>query len=306
MKNIAISLTHKCNAHCEHCCFDCSPSNTRSLSTTIIKELVDFAVNNKHIKRVSFTGGEPFLRENLLYESIKEVKDSEKITTCVTNGFWAKDMKTTKEKLQKLYILGLDTLSISFDDFHQRYINLENIKNILRCRIQIPIKMSLNMTITNKDTGLLLINKLDNNLLDIPINRHAVIMCGRAKNITKNNFIQRYNINNCLACGDRTLFINSDGKCYPCCSPVIAETCLCLGDIHKESIDVVWKRFTNNKLLYIIKKEGLNWFIDICRKDNIIKFREMYGSPCEVCKNIFKNINTIEKLLPYIEKYHVS
>lgn len=48
--------------------------------------------------------------------------------------------------------------------------------------------------------------------------------------------------------------IHHDGYVYPCCSPVVFETELRIGNIRKQSMDKIIHDIENNGLLYIGKK----------------------------------------------------
>lgn len=289
---------------CTHCCLECSPDETVELTEEKINSLVDYAINTNKIKQVSITGGEPFLRENLVFEIIKKVSSANKNITCITNGFWATSYDVAYSKLMDLYTAGLNTLSISIDEFHQKYIPIENIKNILDARIQIPIKLSLYMTITHKVNGYKILEALDESLIDVPVYRHPAIQVGRAHEISKSDLIEKYDITKPMHCGDRALLINNDGKCYPCCSPVVFETNLGVGNIYESDIESIWNNTENNLLLYVLRKEGLNWFVNTLRNNHILNLKSKYGSPCDLCKKIFSCNGIIDILKPYLFEYY--
>lgn len=49
------------------------------------------------IKTISFTGGEIFLNYPFLYNLLKIVNSSGKISTLISNGFWGREIETVKK-----------------------------------------------------------------------------------------------------------------------------------------------------------------------------------------------------------------
>lgn len=63
----------------------------------------------------------------------------------------------------------------------------------------------------------------------------------------------------------------------------------------------------SNLLLFIIRKEGFKWFIDILKDNNKIEEFEIpyeYSSICGVCGSLFNTAEKINYFYPYMEKYY--
>lgn len=58
-----VELTGKCNANCKHCIVNANSSNKADLSTERIIRLIE-ELGDEGCKSITFTGGEPFLRED--------------------------------------------------------------------------------------------------------------------------------------------------------------------------------------------------------------------------------------------------
>ncbi|MGX7111511.1 hypothetical protein [Gemella cuniculi] len=57
--------------------------------------------------------------------------------------------------------------------------------------------------------------------------------------------------------------------------------------------------------MYIIKKEGLNWFIERLEKRGIFSFSDKwYTSSCELRRDLFINDEVVKILYKDIKKYH--
>ncbi|MCU9810097.1 radical SAM protein [Paraclostridium sp. AKS46] len=257
MKNLTINISGKCNAECKHCCFSCSPYKEQLLTETEIWESVNYGILNNEINEIAITGGEPFLYEDLVCSIIEKVSDSGKIVTCITNGFWGVSKKVAREKLEKLSKLGLKVLTISCDDFHNEYIPIDYINNILSESFDLPIRISMNMTVTKDKDGNDLLYRLKDNLLGVSITRFSAGPVGNAKNLDRDKLYYKIDTSNYIKCSEPSsgLVIHHDGDVYPCCSPMVFETILKIGSIRDYKLSKLESKFKSNILIYIIKKK---------------------------------------------------
>lgn len=269
-------------------------------------DIVNYGINNDSIKEIAITGGEPFLNENLVFDIIHAVHLSGKRVTCITNGFWGASYEIAREKIQTLYQLGLDALSISYDEFHEEFIPIERIKNILLAVVQIPIRLFFNMSVTKVKTSQRILSELNDYLLGVPITRFSVASIGNAKKLDKNTFYYKLDIEGSMMCSEpgSGMVIHHDGYVYPCCSPLVFDTILRVGSIKEFTIDELSKKFHKNLILFIIKKEGLKWFVDKCRNKDYNIFKEKYISTCELCGQLFSDNQVIEMIHDDIKEYY--
>ena len=63
------------------------------------------------------------------------------------------------------------------------------------------------------------------------------------------------------------------------------------------------KKFHSNFLIYIIKKEGLNWFVDKCKEKGYNKFRDKYIASCQLCAELFKDNYVMDLLYDDMKEY---
>jgi MoaA/NifB/PqqE/SkfB family radical SAM enzyme len=91
--------------------------------------LKEIAGNNA---KIHITGGEPFLYYEHLIDILQAAKKQKfgKIDLLETNGFWAKDSLIVEKSLKVLDKLGVETLKISCDPFHQEYVDIEPVKRL--------------------------------------------------------------------------------------------------------------------------------------------------------------------------------
>ena len=146
MRSLVIDIDKRCNANCVHCCLGCTPDAKEYISDDEIDMIINYAEKCPELKRVSITGGEPLLRKNKVIETINRVSKLGKDTTLITNGFWAKDKKQTDEILLRLYQSGLKALTVSYDEYHAKYIPYDCIRNLFEEVKKYPISVANKFT----------------------------------------------------------------------------------------------------------------------------------------------------------------
>lgn len=305
MKNLTVNISGKCNAKCRHCCFSCSPDSKAVLSEEEVWKVVNYGIRDKDINEIAISGGEPFLYEELILSIVKAVSKSNKVVTCITNGFWAASAGVARKKLEKFSLAGLKYLTLSFDEFHNEFVETEKIKNIIEASFQLPIKISINMAVTKSNSGIKLIEELKDNLFGIQITRFSVVPAGNAHSINECDLYYKLDMNRPLRCSEPSsgMVIHHDGYAYPCCSPVVFESRLRIGSIRDYDIETLNHKLKTNILIYIIKKEGLNWFVNKCMEKGIDYFQKRYVSTCQLCYDLFKDDTVISLLFNEMEEY---
>lgn len=141
-----------CNQKCVHCyAAGQTQGNVKELTTSEWKKVID-RCRKAGIPQVTFTGGEPTMREDLV-----ELVDYSKwfVTRVNTNG-----VLLTKELCKKLYEASLDSIQITFyssnREIHNELVGVNNfdktvegIKNALEAGLNVSINTPL--CTTNKD-----------------------------------------------------------------------------------------------------------------------------------------------------------
>ena len=105
----SLAVTQDCQAHCRHCSAHRRAINPEEELTTsewinVIRQLISHGCYN-----ITFTGGEPLLR-NDIFELIKSVDKDKAIAQMFTNGYCL-----NKETAKKLKESGLNSIHISID-----------------------------------------------------------------------------------------------------------------------------------------------------------------------------------------------
>jgi organic radical activating enzyme len=127
LDSFAIHVTYTCPLACAHCCFSSDPHNRDRLHIDHIKATIDHIP--REIGLIAFTGGEPFLLGANLIDLVRLAASRGAVTRIVTSAYWATTPKAADRWLQALSEAGLNELSISWDDFHEEFVDFSCIKN---------------------------------------------------------------------------------------------------------------------------------------------------------------------------------
>ena len=119
-KEVLLSLTTKCNLHCAHCDIEQRPKVLNKKAALLFLA----ACSRDGIKRVGFTGGEPFLVLGLMCAISKEAaRQGMLFGRIMTNGGWFRTDKELVSALNRLFHAGYDgDLCLSVDAFHRQDI----------------------------------------------------------------------------------------------------------------------------------------------------------------------------------------
>ncbi|MEM2149814.1 MAG: radical SAM protein, partial [Nitrososphaerota archaeon] len=145
-----VFLSYRCNSRCRHCMYACSPDWSDDWISVedlkkIFSQLSDMILPSpKGVFDVSLnyglhlSGGEPFLKYDLLLEAVKLAKHCSIPSIFVeTNSFWCIDDLETEEKLVELKQAGLNGILVSVNPFIVEYIPFERIERCVEKSLKI-------------------------------------------------------------------------------------------------------------------------------------------------------------------------
>lgn len=266
---ISIMLTERCNLRCSHCYMS---ANTLGNTLTIeqINTLIEKLPYNA--KRISITGGEPYMCKKELYyilQCIKKKFGKEKdldIRVETNTTFFYQSKESIEKELRLLIGLGVTTLRVSDDKYH--------------------IDGGLDPNKLKKVKEVIVNNKLP--IIYSCLYQESAVSFGRAKDLPK----EEQEKMNCLNRSDSLsvpyFYSTIDGDISTCawkCAPI-------LGNIFKDSFDIIINNL-NNPIQLAILNSNIKKVIDIVCKDDsqkhqkILKILEDEGQ-CMACQAMFK------------------
>ena len=129
-QSLALITTYACTARCNACCYGCTPERTERLSLDqLIAAISEARTAFPSIRSIVFTGGEPMLLGDDLYEALRFAADLGAITRMVTNGYWARSTERAQEVVDCLFEAGLSELNISTGGDHRQWVPVDHAIN---------------------------------------------------------------------------------------------------------------------------------------------------------------------------------
>lgn len=296
---VGIDYNAKCNAKCLHCCVGSSPQASAKIDAEKVDQILNDLIKHPDVCEVGFTGGEPFLEKRQLLTWLKRCADNGMKTNVTTNGYWGITRKSADNVFRELEETNLSSLTISYDDFHAKFVSIERIKNVLEASKISRIPTILNVCVSKTHISDQLLSELGSAVFGIKVTKFPVQPCGTGKNIP-DEAVYRFPLESLPShCPGFELIYYNDGNVYPCCSPPIFDTKMHLGAIGVTDHEGFVQRLERNELLAAIQKLGFKWLVEQIKEVNpeaeVANLTEAV-SICEVCSKILadhKSLNLI-------------
>lgn len=287
------------------CCFSCSSSDKHSMSQEMIRTIIEDAKNTANISQIGFTGGEPFMQFELLKDSMAYAYDLGLSSSITTNGIWAKNKNRGYDQLSQLKKLGLKSVFLSYDEFHEEYIAIETIQNAIDiCRdLKLYCELGFCFIQNGKSPGYFM-DLIGNRVLNLRVTMQPMIPIGRAMEFyNEEDFINNQKVEGmiCPNLAAKLSYFDAHGNFYPCCSQVIEDTYLTSGNIQDHTFSELLNTADSNMFLYVLYNKGFDFYCSILKQQFEIELPQFVTSPCELCHRIFSNLDYIQGLLPYVQ-----
>lgn len=248
---VLFSPTADCNLDCPHCTTE---KSHRKLPVNLAGDFLA-GCRKIGIKRVGFTGGEPFLNPGFLYSITRRaVSEGVLFDRIMTNGVWYKNKKELESVLEKLRDSGYDgDICVSMDAFHRQ--NLKKLAGFIETAalvwnrpdiVSVASVGKAAATATGKklrdltrllDKGIFL-KKLK---IDIsPIGKAGRFRRAWGKRWFKDDY--------CKGPGN-ALFVLPGGDVKPCCGYATDSDGLTIGNIRRDSAGAIVKNAGKNRFI---------------------------------------------------------
>lgn len=274
-QEIMFSPTTQCNLRCAHC-------DTEQTGETLPKKaalrFLD-ACNTSGIKRVGFTGGEPFYALDFLCVISKEAVRREMFFDhIITNAGWFKTKKELLSALNRLVTCGYDgKFFVSVDAFHHQ--DLRKVASFIKAASQIWMRPDIvsiasvkgtrgNETrkklkklaglLNARFTGLTSKNsRIKNKDLIINIFSFHLSPVGRAAGLKDPWDGKWFKDDFCQGPG-QIFFVLSDQTVKPCCGYAHKADVLTIGSINRDSPRQLLQNAQKNRFISTVFESGLH------------------------------------------------
>jgi hypothetical protein len=284
---LGILLTNRCNAHCDHCAPDSGPLDTTELSLeeifSSITQAAQVVPTHRHL---GLSGGEVFLHYPRLLKIVEFARQQGFEVTITSNAFWARTLDAAREKLKPLCDLGLSVLAVSRSQFHERYIPLSRLRNVLLAATEFGLQVHLKVIVTRSYPLSRLLSGLDD-VIATSAARVEPIPCypfGRARELVPESELYLRPGIPMLPCPGASFTITPSGEARPCCNPGSEGDLLLLGDTRKESLAGLYRKFARGPLMRVIYEHGPGYFVPAIQERGLgHKLPQAYVGVCHLC-----------------------
>jgi MoaA/NifB/PqqE/SkfB family radical SAM enzyme len=290
-----LMLTYRCTAACRFCYYYCSPQSTGLMPVATAIEawqgLVRIAGKNANLH---ITGGEPFLYFERLSEILEQAHQLRLpgLDSVETNADWGNNEQEISEKLKFLDAVGLNRLKISWDPFHEEFVELESIQRLsmIARKVLGPDRVLIRWEhYLDHPSGIRSKNEPDKySILQNALKSDGCRFTGRAAEVLgplaaqyPANYFRNRQCQNALLSA-KGVHIDPYGNVFNGqCSGMV------IGNITRKPLDELWKTWQpdRDEFWNILYHSGPYGFIDeACATGYPI--REKYASKCHLCADI--------------------
>ncbi|MFH1465914.1 MAG: radical SAM protein [Pseudomonadota bacterium] len=307
-RELAFLTARTCNIACRHCGIDSSPRNAERMRREDLRSWLIEAATLPGFSKVTFTGGEPFLFQDLLEELIALATRLGLGTRVVTNGFWARDLDCGIETLGRMKAAGLGELNFSADRFHLEHMERQVIHHGLAAAERHGLTRILSYVTTSLQPPL---DELAA-LYDLPreklVDLHAALAAGGAKafegdhifvacgGVVARGRIMQYpedirhlafdqfpDLQPCTEVIHKPV-VYPDGAFQACCSAGGMSATFAVGDVRGTDLATLFHRMEGQKRWQFINALGPKELYRIVRKARPDQpTASSFSSICDVC-----------------------
>jgi hypothetical protein len=303
---VLFSPTTACNLNCSHCV---TGKSEGILSSSLAVKFLRQA-KGVRIKKIGFTGGEPFLTLDFLYAVTKEgIRSGLKFDRITTNGVWFRTAARLNNALSGLNRSGYDgSICVSVDAFHKQ--DPKKLALFIRSAVSVwgrPDMVSIVYTAgAREEETKKKLRQLSRHLkaisprfnsahpyikgkgLFIKIDKIELSPVGKASRLKDPWDGKWFKEDFCKGPGN-IFFVMPNGDVKPCCGYATDLKELTIGNIKRDSAAQLVAKARKNKLVRTIFSSGLS----AIRKRLIrsgIKFPEKTSNHCYFCHYILTRI----------------
>lgn len=308
-REFALMLTRRCNIECRHCGIESHPRIGEHMPIDVAERLIREAHAIEDFGKVTFTGGEPFMRPDDLEYLVRLCTELGLATRIVSNGFWAKSREKGMAMLGRMRAAGLTEINFSADRFHLEFLAAETLRNALDCAEALgllrivsfvstadrePIEDFSEMYGIAQERIFDLRHILDNQELVNSFGQSHILLyyggligLGRAeREAHERHYHPLETFKRNRPCGEivNKPVIYPDGSFQACCCAGGKISSFTVGSVYSESLETLYERMQMRSHFRVINTHGPRVLYDrIAAARPDIELKSEFTSICELC-----------------------
>lgn len=305
LKNIGFMMTYRCSIACPHCIVEAGPHRTEEMR---LEDCCDWleqarAYRDGHIEGLAITGGEPFYALANLRGVVRAGTQLGFTVSAVTNAFWAHSKENAIQTLSCLP--GISMISVSTDEYHQKAIPFDNIRNAVWAAQELGILFTIAVCTDSEEN--VRYKSIISNLREIAgderIRISITFPVGRAAKRLDSFAYQHASeppVGACTMGSSPVVF--PDGQVKACIGPVITlrpNHPLALGNLRQEPLAAILDRAEIDPLLHAIRIWGPHTLVSMLRENGRgagLPRDYLADCICDTCYKLFQDETTVRAL----------
>ena len=259
-EEIGLFLTRRCPLRCAHCIVSADPSYDDPDEESVIRIARSIAADRR-LKHVSITGGEPFLRLDLLGQCLSILRAAGKRLSVVTSAHWATTAARARHVLE--HVIGGERdveIWLSLDPHHSEFLPASSYGNAIDAAHALGLKVGIKAVYTkDPEEGTRFVRETISTdcLAKVQeIYLQPLFVLGRAQGFAED--LGRESSLPEGLCGKCAPHINEDGQAIACCGSFDTkkENPLNLGNAGREDLGALLDKSDRDWLIQAIRTLG--------------------------------------------------
>lgn len=303
-RDLTLTLTYRCNYRCASCMLGEKLGSKEALTYEDAVSIVESAAELRTIERIALVGGEPFLVYPLMLRIADYMWRHYRICLTVsTNGYWARSREAATDRLRPLARRGLTTMLLSWDGFHARFGQIEQIANAITACRELDILPTVQSIVVRGSDGIAATREQLSSICDVSHVRWVENPCipvGRGSEIRDADRvmtrIDELPYGRCTA--GMVLNVQASGEVKPCCGAGLMADALTMGNIHQEALsDIVQRSSVDPLINSLVGFRGPKQLVEVLRaerQDHLIP--RLVTDTCDACYRMLTDSQALQVL----------
>lgn len=244
------------------------------------------------IESVQITGGEPMIREEIVFDMLRAARKRGMTATVSSNGFWGKRQTKAWRTVAALKRAGVGRITISYDRYHAQFQGPQPALNIARAAEWFNLPMNINITRVVNDPELSGLVAPFEKQHQLKMRFYDVQEVGRARDLPVAE-LRGETSGYCTACCVPA--ITDDGRITACNGPAYfldAYSPLVIGSMKTTTIAELIHKHTNDPILETIRRSGPERLLRELEDAGVARelgIRRQHSGLCDLCIDINTN-----------------